>query len=666
MQAGDDVVRYRVALSAVAFGLVLWLIFSADRPWSFDLTRSAEWHLSEIVGFYSFWAGAFNLALLSILIWTARWWADPRREMDSRGMPARCLSAIFWTGVVGAMVFTGILASKRLSFGLAHDEDLSARRAIVGEYQLAKDGSVLPAKLRLQNTLFDYRKPTNHVLYSVLARSAWTAWGMFAHPGDWYIREWVIRFPAWLAGICAVLALGVLVARLAGELAGVMSAWLLALHPWFLRYASEARGYSVLLLMVPVTLLAWLRATRENRWRWWLGLGACQFLVLWVYPAAIYILVVLNGLTAFWLAREWKRQPGDTRFRRWLAANLMAAIPTTQMMLPLVPQLLNHLRTAPEARQPLKLSWLIETSSNLLVGASWNMSGSLISPYVELATRSAEHPVLFVSLLAVLGFAAIAGILRLARWRWPQGAIVAFTLLIPAVITAGVAKATNQWLFEWYLIYLLPGLIAVVSVGVCGEPHGAFKLPWRIVAATGLLLAYAGFSEPVRQRICQKPLDPIKEVVMSMRGTLKPTAESGSERLTASFPGHLSYYDPHVRRLKTAADLQEAMQSSDRAGKPLTVTAYHPWGVVFGSPDLWRLFYESGLFVDFAIHRGMENTSDRVVARYQPGAIVGFSVEDFLRAKHGVPNPMRPPKAYPEGPSQPQNPSEHPTSEKGP
>jgi hypothetical protein len=62
----------------------------------------------------------------------------------------------------------------------------------------------------------------------------------------------------------------------------------------------------------------------------------------------------------------------------------------------------------------------------------------------------------------------------------------------------------------------------------------------------------------------------------------------------------------------------------------------------------------------------MENTSDRVVARYQPGAIVGFSVEDFLRGKHGVPNPMRPPKAYPERPSQPQNPSEHPTSEKGP
>ena len=197
----------------------------------------------------------------------------------------------------------------------------------------------------------------------------------------------------------------------------------------------------------------------------------------------------------------------------------MAAIPATQMMLPLVPQLLNHLRTAPEARQPLKLSWLIETSSNLLVGASWNKSGSLNSPYVELATRSTEHPVLFVSLLAVLGFAAIAGILRLTRWRWPQGAIVAFTLLIPAVIEADVAKVTNEWLFEW-LIYLLPG--SSPWFPSAWRPHGAFKLPWRIVAATGFLLAYAGFSEPVRKRICQKPLDPIKEVVMSMQRHLEP------------------------------------------------------------------------------------------------------------------------------------------------
>ena len=299
LKQGDNVLRYRVALSGIALGLGAWLAFAADKPWRFDLTQAATWNLGKLVGFYSFWAGAVNLGLLGILIWTAPWWAAGEIHRKSDATPRRSFSALFWLGVIGAMIFVGSLASQRLDFGLAHDEDLSARRAIVGEYIVKEDGSVLPPELKWRNTFFDYRKPTNHVLYSVLARSAWTAWGAFAPAGDWQIGEWVVRLPACLAGIFAVLILALLVAKIGGETAGVTSAWLLALHPWFLRYSSEARGYSLLLLLVPGMLLFWLRATRENLWRWWLSFAACQFLVLWVYPAAIYILVILNGLTAW-------------------------------------------------------------------------------------------------------------------------------------------------------------------------------------------------------------------------------------------------------------------------------------------------------------------------------------------------------------------------------
>jgi 4-amino-4-deoxy-L-arabinose transferase-like glycosyltransferase len=645
LKGADNVLRYRVALSGIALGLGSWLAFVADKPWRFDLTQTASWNLAKLVGFYSFWAGTFNLGLLGILIWTAPWWAggEVRRKSDTR---PRSFSRFFWIGVIGAMTFLGSLASQRLDFGLAHDEDLSARRAIVGEYILREDGSLLPPELRWRNTFFDYRKPTNHVLYSVLARSAWTAWRVFAPAGDWQISEWVVRLPAWLAGISALLVLAVLVAKIGGDLAGVTSAWLLALHPWFLRYSSEARGYSLLLLLLPGMLLFWLRATRENLWRWWLGFGACQFLVLWVYPAAIYILIILNSLTAWWLIRESIRQPGDIRFRRWLAANLMAAIAATQAILPLVPQFLNYLKTAPEARQPLTRSWLIELSSNLLVGTGWNKSASLDSPYVELAPQANQHPIVFACLLALLAVAIVTGIVRATRWMWPQGIIVVLTLLAPAATAAAVAKASNQWLFEWYLIYLLPGLVALAAIGICGNREPSLQLPWRVIAAFAVLLIYAGFSEPIRSPICNRPFDPIKQVAMSMRGTLKPTAQSGNERLTASFPNHLSYYDPHAQRLKTPADLQKMMQRADSEQKPLYVSAYHPWGAVFGCPELWRLFYESGLFVDFAIHHGIENLEDRVVARYQPGALAEFDIEEFLRGKHPIPNPLQPPKAY--------------------
>ncbi len=97
------------------------------------------------------------------------------------------------------------------------------------------------------------------------------------------------------------------------------------------------------------------------------------------------------------------------------------------------------------------------------------------------------------------------------------------------------------------------------------------------------------------------------------------------------------------------------MRDSDKQRKPLYVTAYHPWGVVFGCPDLWSLFYESGLFVDFVVHHGMDNIQDRVVARYQPGAIEELDVEKFLRGKKAVPNPTLPPTAYPQKPSASEN-----------
>ena len=144
LKGGDNVLRYRVALGGIAAGLGAWLVFAAEKPWRFDMTQAASWNLSKIVGFYSFWACALNLGLLGLLIWTAPWWAAGDVRRHSETTPRRSLSAIFWIGVIGAMIFVGVLASRRLDFGLAHDEDLSARRAIVGEYIVAEDGSVLP------------------------------------------------------------------------------------------------------------------------------------------------------------------------------------------------------------------------------------------------------------------------------------------------------------------------------------------------------------------------------------------------------------------------------------------------------------------------------------------------------------------------------------------
>jgi hypothetical protein len=40
----------------------------------------------------------------------------------------------------------------------------------------------------------------------------------------------------------------------------------------------------------------------------------------------------------------------------------------------------------------------------------------------------------------------------------------------------------------------------------------------------------------------------------------------------------------------------------------------------FNVPKLWRLFNESGLFSGYVYFRGLDQTNDRVIARYEPGS----------------------------------------------
>jgi hypothetical protein len=52
LKEGSDVLRYRVALSAISLGLGAWLAVVSDKPWEFDLTQAASWNLGKIVSFY--------------------------------------------------------------------------------------------------------------------------------------------------------------------------------------------------------------------------------------------------------------------------------------------------------------------------------------------------------------------------------------------------------------------------------------------------------------------------------------------------------------------------------------------------------------------------------------------------------------------------------------
>ena len=219
-----------------------------------------------------------------------------------------------------------------MNHGFVHDEEYSARRVIAGPYKVGQDGAVFIKEPEWKETLYYYRKPNNHVLHSVLARLCWTAWQAIAPPPSWHIKEWVIRIPAWVGGVGAVCTLALLLRRCVSPLAGVLAAWLLALHPWHLRFAAEARGYSLMVCTIPIVLYLWVRAIHENRWRWWLLHSASQFALVYCYPGSLYVLIVLNGATALWLLSNLAREGKSPALGRWFASNCFAAVAALQLM----------------------------------------------------------------------------------------------------------------------------------------------------------------------------------------------------------------------------------------------------------------------------------------------------------------------------------------------
>ena len=643
--------RFRLILSFIAGALAAWVILAAEKPWTMDLANREDWKLGEIVGYYSFWAAVANLCVLAALIFKAGWWAAPA---PTRPPPSVVQSPRwFWPLLVAAMIFCGASAAMRMNFGFVHDEDYSARRAIAGSYKLGTDGKVSLAKLRWTETLYFYDKPNNHMLHSVLGRLCWTAWSAVAPPVNWHMKEWVIRIPAWVGGVGAVCMLAVLLRRYFSASAGVIAAWLLALHPWYIRFASEARGYSLMLCILSTTLYFWLRAIQQNEWRWWLLHSASQFALVYCYPGALYVLIVLNGATAGWLMYRTVREGESIAAGRWLASNCFGAVAATQLMLPLVPQLQNYMQTQ-EARIPIGVHWIGNAAAHFLSGVPWSKSNLQNLPYPELMPYAMSQPVVFAGVLIWLSGLIAVGYFAMFRRPWPQGPIIAATLLLPGFVGFAVAKLLQQWLFEWYLIYLLPGLVAGAAVGavVAGRWLAAKSRRGWTAALPGLALltSYGFFSHPFRTWFCTHPMEPVKEAVLAIRGTLDPNDARHGEVLTGVLLSLDDYYDPHAKLIKTPEDFLNLLQAADAHGKPLYVMVPHPMAAAFNVPKLWRLFNESGLFSGYMYFRGLDQTNDRVIARYEPGSAQSFDLEAFLRGREAIPNPNIPPLEFPREP----------------
>lgn len=650
----DPVRRWRIVLGVIAGAIVIWLTL-ATKPWVAAAEIRGKTDTLDYLRIYGWIAAAINVVLLAGLAAICPWWAGGRY---SKPGPARTnhpstllnlrrtrLSTPraprwFWPLVLVAMATTFFYSLPRMNHGFWDDEELNIRTTLWGKFKPnKKTGEIEFVHFDWLETVYGYSKgPNSHTLFSILSRACEDAWNVVAKPKGFPLVEWPFRVPALIFGVLAVAAFAWLLKDLGMPGTGLAAAFLLGIHPWNIRYASEARGYSLLIFLVPILFVFWRRAMVTGKWRWWSAFALAEFSLVYCYPGSAFLLIVLNVImVGLFVAGPECAEPRFAQAGRWFCVNVLAAMLALQLMLPLVPQGKLYFDVVSSQGFVAGWQWVRNTACFMIGGAPWTKSGEPLEGYPEWLARYVENPILFVTAAAFAIFLVVLGACRLVVRGWASATFVVVMAICPP-ITFVFAHFRKFLLYENYVIYSLPGVVICAAAGLTLTASWVGKLSGgrkgvALAMAMCVVLGYFLYTNPFRQWLVGNPLQQIRESVIYSRGTLDPAAPGYKDVRTASFciPPYL--YDAHMERLDSAGAFIAALRRADAEGIPLFLNIGMPWAAREYSPQMWQLFNNAKLFEEPVRLRGFEPSLDRLVARYKPHSAEKFDFSAYKEDK---------------------------------
>jgi hypothetical protein len=615
---------------AAAAAVIAILLIVEDKPWDIIAKNGPPEKVKHLVAVYEWCAGAFNILVLLALAATARWWcraseAGNRRSEIVNWLPSVATPRWFWPLVVLAMAITAWCGLQRINFSVWDDEDTSLRTYMVGKYRDNAKGEREYRKADWQEAFWNYKLPTNHHFQTILSKVSHSLWSKFGPASPRHFLEPVLRWHLLMAAVLSVAVLALLIKSLGLPRVAVVAAFLLALHPWHIRYAVELRGYMYTMLLGPLMVLCLLQAISTGRWRWWLGFAFSQFALLYAYPGTIFMLVAANvcGLAALWL----RHTPSGRLIHmpRMLVASVLSGMVWVQLMAPNIPQLAAYFETS-RAKGTLSERWHLNAASHFVSGLPWNNSDNGSLGYPELRWITGDNPTVTILIFGIAGLLLLIGLCRLATIR-PAGWLLIAILLFPALLVYASAWKNENYLYEWYLIFALPGLCVCVALALDTIVAPLRRLPWGHVAAGALLAVavggYAIFSQPARHWLVTHPLQPIKDVVLLIRPSLDPKDPRQGDIITAALNVHLESYDPHVLGVDDLANLKTIAHRADAEDKPLFVVTGNDHAFSVDNPELRNFLRDSRYFEAFQEIKGFDPSLSQKIWLYRSGSLVG-------------------------------------------
>ena len=219
---------------------------------------------------------------------------------------------------------------------------------------------------------------------------------------------------------------------------------------------------------------------------------------------------------------------------------------------------------------------------------------------------------------------AATGFMRWFGRGWLT-ATCSLVLTLPALGAYLVSLRTSAYLFEWYLIYVLPAGVAFIATGL-----DTLAWPWRraragwLVPASALvlfLLGYLVLVQDAHRWLLTKSLQPLREAALAARGTVLPNYDGHAKAVTTGWP--LDLYDPHGKDLGSFEDFLASVRECDEKNMELYVHFGFPKLAIERDPAVFLLATKSPYFEVVAELPGYDPSLDRIVCRYRAGSLAG-------------------------------------------
>ncbi len=471
-------------LALVGAGLLLFFLlpYSSVKPFADALSRDGEM-ASFTFTWFERWrplagVGAFSLAMAAwalaakraVLGWIERGLLRLQKgavacRADCRAMCVAFRKVLAERGhvITLAVVFvlSAVNAARFLNRPMRYDEAYTF---------------IAYASRPLWRIVTDYSLPNNHVFHSILVHLAYVLLGN---------QPWVVRLPAFLAGVLLVPA-----GYLAGKAyfnvdAALLGSALIAFFPMLVGYTTNARGYTILCLftLVLMCFAAYVRSQRNGTA--WVLMSVISALGFYTVPTMMYPF----GAVATWLTLEWLWKDIALGVNRWwylqrlILFGVLTAALTALLYAPVVVS--NGLRKVVGNRFVQPLPW----------DALWP---KLLRRLDQTWTLWNKGVPVEVMALLVVGF-ALSLVLhrRIASQRVSFAAVTLLTSFVLVVIQR-VAPFDRMWLFllPVLLIWSAAGLEFAFRQLVAGLPPGSSRwvriVQFSLVAAVCWMLVSSG------------------------------------------------------------------------------------------------------------------------------------------------------------------------------